>query len=70
MSKLLQDAMIEISDIGFDDMAEIEASTTCDLWEKWAVANASFFSPNEWGAMVQGLRALRQRYAKHWVYFA
>jgi hypothetical protein len=68
MSALLQNAMTEITSIGFDGMAEIEASTACDLWEKWAVANASSFIPNEWGAMVQALCDLRQRYSARFVY--
>jgi hypothetical protein len=61
MSKLLQDATAAISEIGFDGMTKIEASTVCDLWEKWAVANASSFSPDEWGAVVHVLCELRGR---------
>jgi hypothetical protein len=68
MSALLQNASNEISDIGFDGMSEIEASTACDLWEKWAVANASFFIPGEWSCMVQMLCDLRQRYSARFVY--
>ena len=68
MSVLLQSAMIEITSIGFDGMAEIEASTACDLWEKWAVANASSLIPGEWSCMVQALCDLRDRYADKFVY--
>lgn len=68
MSELLQEAMIEIPSVDFDGKSEIEASTACDLWEKWAVANASSFSPGEWTAMVHVLCALRQRYIARFVY--
>jgi hypothetical protein len=68
MSKLLQDALAEIGSVDFDGMAEIEASTACDLWEKWAVANASSFIPGEWSCMVQALCDLRQRYSARFVY--
>jgi hypothetical protein len=68
MSKLLQDAMIEINSIGFDGMSDIEASTACDLWEKWAVAVASSVLPGEWSCMVKALCDLRDRYADKFVY--
>jgi hypothetical protein len=68
MSELLRKATVEIASVGFDGQSKIEASTACDLWEKWAVANASSLSPDEWTAMVQVLCELRQRYAARFLY--
>ena len=68
MSELLRKAMVEIISVGFDGMSEIGASTACDLWEKWAVANASSFIPGEWTAMVHALCELRQRHAERFIY--
>lgn len=68
MSELLRKATVEIASVGFDGMSDIEASTACDLWEKWAVANASSFIPDEWSCMVRALCELHQRYAVQFVY--